>query len=163
MSAFIMSIDSIASLAEYIDTLNWLGFDYFGYSIPRSLNSALALGCGSGNEKKIFEALYALNVQAVNGRYKADNDTTVELPKRIEQIYHPKEPKHFDNEGHVFWIDDIKPWHYQLLKKLQCFIYQCEEDTTIDNPILKSLQELEQELCRYIAENNIEYEMAKWG
>ena len=56
MSAFILNPETIAALADYIDTLNYVGFDYFGYSIPIELNAALNLNTRAGNEKKIFDA-----------------------------------------------------------------------------------------------------------
>ena len=155
MSAFILNPEKIAALADYIDTLNYVGFDYFGYSIPQALNHALQLTTRTGNEKKIFNALYSLNVRAVNGRYNNNEQETIEKPTQYPVIYHPKD---YGN-GH----DIIRPWHYQLLKTLQCFIYQCCEDATINDPLYKALEELEKTIAFYIVQNQDAYYNAQWG
>lgn len=155
MSAFILNPENTAALADYIDTLNYVGFDYFGYSIPRELNAALNLTTRAGNEKKIFNALYSLNVKAVNGRYNDNEPETIEKPTQYPILYHPKD---YGN-GH----DIIKPWHYKLLKTLQCFIYQCCEDATINEPLYKALEELEKTIVFYIVQNQEEYTAAPWG
>lgn len=157
MSAFIMNLQSIAELADFIDCLNFVGWDYFGYSIPLELNQALNLITRSGNQRKIFNALYALNVKAVNGRYNEETSTAAEMPKDHKIVYLPKK---YDCKNS---IDIIEPWHYQLLKKLQCFIYQCTEDATIKDPLYKGLKDLEKEIVFYIAMNNVNYSRAMWG
>ena len=157
MSAFIMNLDTIAALAEYIHTLNYVGFDFFGYSIPFSLNQALNLETRTGNEKKIFNALYGLNVKAVNERYSDSEPTTAEMPKDYKTIYHPS---NWDNENSIY---KIEAWHYQLLKTLQCFIYQCTEGEAIHTPLYKALEELEKTIVFFIAQNNPLYRAAQWG
>ena len=72
---------------HYIKTLNDFGFDYFGYSIPRSLNEALNLGYRSTSTKEIFKKLYAFNVAAFNNRYEADCDIDVEMPKDYKTTF----------------------------------------------------------------------------
>ena len=155
MSAFILNPETTAALADYIDTLNYIGYDYFGYSIPRELNAALNLTTRAGNEKKIFNALYSLNVKAVNGRYNDNEPETIEKPTQYPTLYHPRD---YAN-GH----DIIKPWHYKLLKTLQCFIYQCCEDATINEPLYKALEELEKTIAFYIVQNQDDYVNAPWG
>jgi len=157
MSAFIMNLQSIAEIADYIDCLNFVGFDYFGYSIPFELNQALNLTSRTGNQRKIFDALYSLNVKAVNGRYNEDNSEAADMPKLDHVIYTPKK---WDCKNS---IDIIEPWHYQLLKKLQCFIYQCSEDATASDPLYKGLKELEKAIVFYIVQNNSDYSSALWG
>ena len=155
MSAFIMNPETIASLADYIDSLNSMGFDYFGYSIPMELNQALNLTTRIGNETIIFNALYSLNVRAVNGRYNDNEPEEIEKPKNYPTLYHPRDYKN----GH----DLIKPWHYKLFKTLQCFIYQCCEDATINDPLYKALERLEHVIAFYIVQNQEEYTKAPWG
>lgn len=155
MSAFILNPETIAALAAYIDTLNFVGFDYFGYSIPRELNEALELTTRDGNEKKIFNALYRLNVKAVNGRYNDNEPEETEKPKEYPTLYHPQDWQN----GHAI----IKPWHYKLLKTLQCFNYQCCEDATKNDPLYKALEILEQTIIYYIVQNQEDYVKAPWG
>lgn len=157
MSAFILDEKKIAALADYIDCLNFVGFDYFGYSIPKELHDALKLEKRSGNSIQIFNALYSLNVRAVNGRYKDTEPTPEEttIPKDRPTLYHPQDWQN----GHAI----IKPWHYTLLKLLQCFNYQCCEDATIKDPLYIALEKLEKTLIYYIVENQEEYNNAPWG
>ena len=156
MSAFILDAKRIASLAEFITTLNNVGFDFFGFSIPESLN--IALDCGRfAKESEIFNKLYAFNVEAVNGRYNEENITSAEMPKNYKTLYKFRE---YDFENR---IEIIEPWHYELYKLLQCFIYQCCEDQTYNTPLYKALQELENRLAQYIVMNNINYSKADWG
>lgn len=157
MSAFIMNLTSIAALADYIDTLNFVGFDYFGYSIPETLNRSLNLTTRTGNATKIFNALYALNVRAVNGRYNDNEPDATEMPKTRPTLYHPAE---WNAASSIYFIE---PWHYQLLKTLQCFIYQCTEDATINDPLYKALKDLEHTIIYFIATNSPEYSAAVWG
>lgn len=157
MSAFILNPEIIAGLAAYIDTLNYVGFDYLGYSIPRELHDALNLEKSTNNEKHIFNALYSLNVKAVNGRYP-DTEPTPEfcdMPKNYPTLHHPQEW----SNGHAI----IKPWHYRLLKTLQCFNYQCCEDATRNDPLFLALEELEKTIVFYIVQNQEEYTKAPWG
>ena len=155
MSAFILNPEIIAAIADYIDTLNYVGFDYFGYSIPRELNEALNLTTRTGNETKIFNALYSLNVRAVNGRYSDNEPEEIEKPKQYPTLYHPQDWQN----GHAI----IKPWHYQLLKSLQCFIYQCCEDATKKDPLYLALEKLENTIVFYIVQNQEDYTRATWG
>lgn len=156
MSTFIMNSISIAQLAEYISALNYVGYDFFGYSIPESLNNALNL-TRTADEKKIFNALYALNVKAVNGRYNDNTPDTTEMPKEYKTIFHVKA---WDGKNSTY---KIEPWHYQLLKRLQCFIYQCTEDATINDPLYKALKDLEHTIIYFIVTNSPEYSAAIWG
>lgn len=156
MSAFIMNPVSIAQLAEYISALNYVGYDFFGYSIPESLNNALNL-TRAADERKIFNALYALNVKAVNGRYNDNTPDTAEMPKEYKTLFHVKA---WDGKNGIY---KIEPWHYQLLKRLQCFIYQCTEDATINDPLYKALKDLEHTIIYFIATNSPEYSRAIWG
>lgn len=152
MSCFIMKEEIIAGLADYIKTLNDFGYDYFGYSIPRSLNEALNLGYRSTPEKEIFKKLYAFNVTAFNNRYEADCDIDVEMPKDYKTLYHP--------------IDTEKapqPWEYQLLKTLSCYIYQVSEDVTIKTDLFKALKELEMAITNNIVWRMPEMKEAEWG
>lgn len=152
MSCFIMKEEVIAGLADYIKTLNDFGYDYFGYSIPRSLNEALNLGYRSTPEKEIFKKLYAFNVTAFNNRYEADCDIDVEMPKDYKTLYYP--------------IDTEKapqPWEYQLLKTLSCYIYQVSEDVTIKTDLFKALKELETAITNNIVWRMPEMKEAEWG
>lgn len=155
MSCYFVGENSIYQLACYLQSLKEIGFDYFGYSINETLGYEL-----KNSTKEIYEQLAELNMRAVNDRYEKNQiyqPYDVIRKKDIEYIYHSRE---WNSEQKV---EVIKPWHYQLLKKLQCFTYQCSEDINRDNKLLKGLEKLETQIAMYIVNNQPEYEKALWG
>lgn len=156
MSAFLMNDDRIAQLADYITTLGNVGYDYFGYSMPELLRLAL-IDCmdrrGNLFVEKVFEKLYNFNAAAVSGRYKTEQEPTPSLPLYVPLIQH-RSPKCYD---------EIKPWHYELFKLTQCFLYQCDEDATSDTGLFKALKELESLQALHIVQNNPLWQQAAWG
>lgn len=165
MSCFILNNDKIAGLAEYIAALYNMGFDYFGYSIPEGLGRELS-DCrdksGYMEAKKVYLRLFDLNAAAYAGRYKeakaepADPDA-LQFPR----IYKAREAG--TDQDIKEWFEDIRPWHYELLKLTQCFIYQCCEDQTRNEPLLIALHELEAVQMGHIISNQPEYIKAAWG
>ena len=151
MSCFVLKKEIIAGLADYIKTLNDFGYDYFGYSIPESLNKALDLGYKSAPEKDIFKKLYDFNVKAFNNRYEDNYDTgEVEMPTEYPTLYHPRE-------------ETPQPWEYQLLKTLACYIYQVSEEGTYNTDLYKALKELETTITTNIVWRMPEMNNATWG
>ena len=138
MSCLMLKKEVIASIADYIKTLNDFGYDYFGYSIPESLNEALDLGYRSKPLKDIFIQLYAFNAKAFNSRYDDNFDpTTVELPIDYPHIYHPKS-------------ETPQLWEYQLLKTIAMYNYQVCEESTCKTALYKALKELEAKITSNI-------------
>ena len=151
MSCFILKEEIIAGIAEYIKALNDIGYDFFGYSIPHSLNAALDLGYRSTSENTIFKKLYAFNVQAFNGRYGDDfNCDDIEIPKNYKTLFHPQE-------------ETPQPWEYQLLKHISCYLYQVSEDATVNTNLYKALKELEIVIEKNIVWRMPEMQKATWG
>ena len=163
MSAFLLSENRIAQLADYLRTLNNCGFDFFGYDMPQDLKTEL-FDCrdifGNTTTKKIFEKLYNLNAAAVSGRYNEEMSPAPDMPK-FAAIHKPREAAH--DETIARWYDEIKPWHFELLKLFQCFLYQCDEDTTRETDLFKALKSLENTMLNHIVANNPEWIKANWG
>ena len=161
MSCYFIGEESIYQLADYLNTLRKIGWDYFGYSMNSDLRNALAPD--GVNVKGIYTMLAELNMSAVNSRYKDDNgiqtyqEFDVIEKRNIEPLYHPND---WNSETQCLVI---KPWHYQLLKKLQCFIYQCSEDINRNNELLKGLEILASQITSFIVDNQPEYRAAQWG
>ena len=156
MSCYFIGEESIYQLADYLDTLRDIGFDYFGYSMNVELRNELS----GAKIEEIYTILAELNMSAVNSRYEdvqVYQDFNVIDKRNINPLYHPND---WSGEKQCF---EIKPWHYQLLKKLQCFIYQCSEDINRDNNLLKALEKLEYEIMGFIVTNQPEYVNAQWG
>lgn len=151
MSCFILKKEVIAGIAEYIRCLNDNGYDYFGYSIPHSLNAALDLGYRSTSENEIFKKLYAFNVKAYNNRYDDNyNCDEIEIPKEFNTLYHPQEAT-------------PQLWEYQLLKTISCYIYQVSEEATCNTDLFKGLKELEMAITNHIVWRLPEMQATTWG
>lgn len=160
MSAFILNLDTIAQLSEFINVLNYRGLDFM-FSMPQELSNALNIRNNTDdNEKFIFKKLYDLNLKAVNSRYNTNDNVTDLTYPNINPIY--KFPN-YENIGHGKWIHKIDPWHYQIFKSLRCLIYQCTEDATINDPLYIGLKVLERDLAFYIVSNQVDYIKTLWG
>lgn len=167
MSCFYVGAKRVYQLAEYIQSLYTLGFDYFHYSIPEELCKELR----SEKLKDIYEQLAELNVNAVNSKYASSEDEKItyrpykEISQRnINSMYHPCNYSGITEEsGYCKSYVSIELWHYELYKALQCFIYQCSEDVNRNNKLLAGLKVLETRLAQFIVENQIEYQILKWS
>ena len=151
MSCFIMQDRALAAIAESICSIGNAGYNPFGMEIPRSLREALD-DCHRDRwlmPDLVYKALYKLNLAAYSGRYREDaEEVTPNMPKGCEIAYPCRDPK---------------PWHYQLLKLLDCFVYQCEEDATKNAPLLLGVREFSAELAIWLVRNNPEYLESLWG
>ena len=163
MSAYMLKPERIAVIADYIATLHNAGYDYFGHSIPESLHHEL-LDCrdnyGFMITAKVFDRLSDLNMRAVCGRYDREPFIYGDIPAYKWICKHIELENDHDTKS---WLSKIEPWHYELLKLIKCFLYQCNEDSTADDPLYKALRELERTLTTFIVVNNPAYVKAEWG
>lgn len=158
MSCFVMQDRALATIAETVSAVCNMGFNYFGFDVPRSLADAVE-SCrdryGYCKEEKLYTALYALNVRAYAGRYNRPEDLTAPAYSPAKLI----EPREC-----VDHHEKIKPWHYQLAKLLDCYLYQTAEDATTEDPMRKGLADLLRTLQAFIVRNSNEYHSAaEWG
>ncbi len=157
MSCYMLSIESRSAIADYIASVLNSGFDYHGYSAPETLKRALSdcVVCGYYEESKIFDRLTKLNAHACGERYHHLTGAEPGTYKRQRCI---TEYRQYE-DGHEI----IKPWHYQILKKIECFIYQCTEGDTPDTELYKGIEQLSRYLMAYIVHNTPEWNAALWG
>ena len=157
MSCFVLHERATATLAETIAQILNMGIGYFAFEAPESLREGLA-DCIDRYDycdgRKVYKKLYRLNFDAYNGRYREleevaaiPNFKPVELAERI------------DYNGHYI----IQPWHYRFAKLLDCYIYQCLEDFTRNDPVVKGLTDLANRLRSFIVQNSEDYHKAPWG
>lgn len=161
MSCFVMSNEPLAALANAVETRLNCDYNYWGFSAPDSLYTALAdckTSCTYFAED-IYRRLYAVNVRAYNGRY-ADHEEpedeeapTIDGSKYI--IHHPPE---YREHGFA-----VRPWHYQLAKLLDCWLYQTAEDATYKDPLRLAMKEFRDDLYSFIVGNSPDYTAAPWG
>lgn len=158
MSCFILESKSLAILAEGIEkTLN-MGYNYMGMDAPEALREALA-DCadnrGFYERKKIFLRLYELNAQAYDSRYStAPADYIPECPD-IPTVIKRAEYKNYHHT--------VTTTHYKYANLLDCYLYQCLEGKTPEEPLFQGLEAFKRTWYSYIVRNSDEYAAASWG
>ena len=147
MSAFYVGTESLSMITDIISRYLVGGFNSFGFEFPREI---VTLFEGESDER-IFTALAGTNLDALEQRY--NKEIAVEM----------FDGKDYE-EGHDIWKprNGVQPWHYQLLKSLECYIYQCSEGNVPNTPIYKAIDDLSTRLAIFIATNQKEYEDAEW-
>lgn len=163
MSCFVMNPGTISGIADSVATVVNLGFNYNGFDCPQSLRDAVqTFRTKPFNEvsaRRVYKAMFALNVRAVCGRYRETADETA--PDVIDA---PPVYLHYAESVRIgeHWARRIEPGVYQLVKALDCYLYQTDEDGTKDDPLRKGLDDLRTTLCRFITVNAPEYIEAPW-
>jgi hypothetical protein len=129
MSAFVVSEETINSVVNWFSTRNGANYkDWFARETGINMENLQALG----------EACLALNVTAVNYRYK-ENDPAPD--------YH-----------HTWNLCKLEQ-HY---KSLCCLLYQSGQEVNETAPLYKALVDLKQIIADDIISRLPEYEAAKW-
>ena len=97
----------------------------------------------SQGEDALAQSLYALNCEAYGARYEGRHGEPI-----------PK--KHFEDQE-----SGRDPW--QVLKSLDCFLYQCSEgDIPEESTLYQKLAKVRDDLARVLASSTPQYESAKW-
>ena len=160
MSVLMMNDKGLEVLAETISKILNMGFNYFGFFPPKNLAKVLD-DCRTGrnfySSEKILERLYKLNSRAYSERYKNISPYAAlgEVPKPDFSGADITEHREYSNY-HVI----IRPWHYQILKLLDCFTYQVDD---VKDELIPELNSLANILAGFIARNCDEYENIPWG
>lgn len=158
MSCFIVSRETTAALADFISSACNMGYDYFGFDAPESLHDALS-DCKEFykycDPEKVYFRLREMNFDAYVARYKEIDFDFAPDEYRENIMYKPREYA----EG----FHRVLPWHYDMLKKLDCYLYQCTEGEIYKTALYTALQEMKNILTGFIARNNAVYCECKWG
>jgi len=97
-----------------------------------------------GGDERLGNAMFALNVRAVEARYRPGTATQFrKLDYRYERCYA---------------IGKI-----QGLKNLDCWMYQCTEGTIPEDPLYKLMEQIADSIRRSLVSRMPEYEKATWG
>ena len=157
MSCFVMQPRALAALAQGLETVLNSGYNFAGFEAPTTLYNALG-DCsdkyGFYEEKKIFTALYDLNMAAYAGRYKEEAEPAPDWPDNVPRLL--TRP-----EYNGFWNPSAEYWKYYKL--LDCLIYQTSEDATRENPLYLALLDFSRIFAAYLVRNNAAYNTAEWG
>ena len=161
MSCMIMGYEPLAALANAVETRLNVGYSYWGFEAPDSLYHELAdckRSCTYFSEQ-IYKRLYALNVRAYNGRYANHEEPADEEAPAIDvnryTVHHGPE---YREHGFA-----VRPWHFQLAKLLDFWLYQTAEDATRSDPLRLAMQEFSDNLYSFIIHNSPEYVAVRWG
>lgn len=161
MSCKVMGLVALAALANAVETRLNCGYDYWGFDIPDSLGRELR-DCRSSytfDAKPIYRRLYAVNVRAYNGRYAGHEEPANEIAPVIDgSMYIVHCPPEYREHGFA-----VRPWHYQLAKLLDFWLYQTEEDATHSDPLRLAMRDFRDSLYRFIIRNSPEYTELPWG
>ena len=156
-----MNPESLAAIANAVETRLNCDYDYWGFSAPDSLYRELAdckTSCTYFAEP-IYRKLYATNVRAYNGRYASHEEPADEEAPIIDGskyiVHHRPE---YREHGFA-----ARPWHYQLAKLLDCWLYQTAEDATYNDPLRLAMKEFRDTLYSFIVSNSPEYTEVQWG
>lgn len=161
MSCFVMNAEPLAALANAIETRLNIGYDFWGFEAPDSLYREL-MDCKTSctyYAEPIYRKLYALNVRAYNGRYSNHEEPADEQAPNVDITRYTitRRPEY---RAHTF---AVQPWHYQLAKLLDCYLYQTAEDATYKDPLRLAMKEFRDELCEFIMTHNPQYITLPWG
>ena len=147
MSAWMVSNETLSKIANLIDTYRVTRYNGFGYDMPDGLMRIV----GSKSAKQIFEMLANMNIEALKQRYPKNYDDMIGVIKFMPNA--------------DIWQDRSKglTYHWQLLKSLQCYLYQCLEGNVPDCELYKEMEKLKHYLQSYIISQMPEYQGTNWG
>lgn len=164
MSCFVMNPRALAAVAQGIETGLNVGYNFLGLSAPESLGRALE-DCADKyhfySATEIYRRLYDLNARAYNGRYYGSPaDPADTTPPDFPEIPAPLHYAEYDPNSRC---RVLTAEHFRYIKLLDCLIYQCCEDATINDPLYLALREWLREWQKFVVRNNPLYEAAEWG
>ena len=161
MSCFIVEPKTIAYISNYIaDHIN-NGFNNTRLCVEISddFKKMVCNNYGYAEPRLIYKKLYLLNWQAYETRYEYRHKENLDLCSEYMQEF-----EKYDTTLHKYNVDDtVQNWQYQMLKSLECYLYQCAESAELENSIIyKTVNAMKNALMCYIVHNADEYNRAEW-
>ena len=137
MSAYIVDKYTIDRILTFL----YLKPDGFEHAINRWQDDFFGeVGEVYDTPEKLGQALWQLNIDAVDQRYREQNDILV-----------------YDRLN-------LKPASaLQVYKSIQCLLYQCSEGDAPTRPLFRRLRQLQTNIGEAIIEQLPEYDKAKWA
>jgi hypothetical protein len=129
-------------------------------AISFSASGMMAFGHHLGDAKsfdKIGQALFALNIEAVNQRYPDTRANAFRLPGG--DIAKADEYRFNDNFSPLHTLAD----KVACLKALSCLLYQCSEGNVPETETYKELRKMQADMALAIVSRLPEYDAAPWG
>lgn len=167
MSCFIVDPKTIGYISNYIaDNMNG-GFNRTNlfFNIPNEHLEEVqkfiddVTKNGIARENLIYKKLYLLNWQAFNTRYEYRHPEELDKCSELMQEF-----KKYDTILHTAPTGKVENWHYQMLKSIECYLYQCSEGAELEKSgIYQYVLAMKRALTEYIVSHSPEYKAAKWG
>lgn len=108
------------------------------------------------NENELGKKLIQLNVKALCSRYK--DDSNKELMKHYDQV--------IKKYSYNYIMPNCKAQYsenkYQMIKSVDCFLYQCSEGNIPKTKLYKKVQKKLDNFKNWMLDIQPEYEKAKW-
>lgn len=164
MSCLIMDYEPLCKLSTWIASLAENGYIYYGFDMPEALRISLRAFGGDLKPESIYNRLYAMNASAYAERYE-EPDTPREPFQPFKAIcaYMPPEYNTITVDGCNIVRHKPQKWHYKMAKRLDFFLYQCDEGRVRYDTLFSALRELSDLLKMFIVQNSPDYISAKWG
>lgn len=154
MSSFVLNDESTAMLATFFDRIAQpnIGTVRKGCYNYRDLYFALAEEYEKTHihptymtAERIYTVLREFNERAFNGRYnKTPAKQVQEMPKGT-------------------FLKDVENKPFQVLKTLECYLYQCDEEATRESRLFQVLKETCDHYRKFLINKIPEYSEAIWG
>lgn len=157
MSSFIINNESTAALASMLDRVvnaaRWSGRCRYGiyngdnlYALlQQEWETATGRRCVDLDAPKIYVVLRRMNERAYGERYHRLADEVAAGMPRGE------------------WLNTVeaKPW--QMLKTLECYLYQCDEGTVGESELFTALTLAKNYYMKHLIKKLPDYDAATWG
>lgn len=152
-----MSNKTLSMLSDFIARYYLSQGQSHSIGFPDELGEIL--GVDAYDPKLIFKRLAELNILSLSNRYPEDYKELFDDVKYIPgcDIW---EDSVIDLE---YGVAFMKPWHYQILKSFDCYMYQSCEGNCYKLPLYRAIEALRDKWGGYIAENQPGYSEAKWN
>lgn len=150
---------TLAYIANFIAVQMNHGFNYTGIVADFScFNDCTKGDCINGrfaDAGEIYKKLYHLNFDAYHERYdgRYDDKCVFEAFPDVE-IHKPV--KYKDH------CPVVEKWHYQMLKSMECYLYQCNEGDCCKSEIYQTVKQFKNNLMCFIVHNSTEYQATEW-
>ena len=148
MSAFMVEDKTINRV------VNWLGREVSRSSyLKQKTEEAFGISVESDRwEETVGQAMFKLNIDGVNARY-GDGEA-----QEFRELNYAYNPAHF-----TAFLSSLSA-KIQVLKSMQCWLYQCMEGDVVKNPLYLFFREVvEPHLMSSIIYELPEYDRAEWG
>lgn len=155
MSCFMVNPRTLARMANYICAHINNGYNCTHITLKVSDEfKELVSNKGIASEEKVYQELYRLNYKAYKTRYEGRHPADMDdLDKFAE----------YDNPPVGMYSSKINENHYQMLKSMECYLYQCAESDELENSIIyNEIRHFKNAIMNKIVHSLPAYDAADW-